>query len=285
MRAYEILEPAKRTTSVVFASPHSGRNYPWTFKRRSVLNELALRSSEDAFVDLLFDSAPKCGAVFLTATAPRAYLDLNRAEEELDPALIEGASRNIINPRIASGLGVIPRVVANSRAIYRGKLSMSEVKDRIETIWRPYHAALEGVLQDNLRQFGKAILIDCHSMPHEAISMRNKSVRYTPEVVLGDRYGAAAGEELMDRVEQIFQHAGLQVARNTPFAGAYVSQHYGRPHKRQHAIQIEIDRALYLNEEKIEPNENFGDFRQLMRRVTEEIAEMGRGASVPLAAE
>lgn len=282
--AYHISLPAKRTSCVVFSSPHSGRDYPAEFLQRSVLDRHAIRSSEDAFVDMLFEPAAEYGAPLLKSAVPRAYLDLNRAAEELDPALIEGARRNGHNPRVASGLGVIPRVVANGRAIYRGKLPMAEAKRRIETYWHPYHARLQSLLDESRRRFGQTILVDCHSMPREAVAglTRNRSAR--PEIVLGDRFGASASTEVVDRIEAAFVAAGLTVSRNAPFAGAYVTQTYGRPSRHQHAVQIEIDRSLYIDEAKIEPNANFEAFRTVLRAVIAEIAAIGLDR-VQLAAE
>lgn len=282
--AYRLTMPDIRTTSVVFASPHSGRDYPWNFVRRSVLDERTLRSSEDAFVDRLFESAPYNGAPLLTATAPRAWIDVNRSSDELDPALIEGVTKSAHNPRVSSGLGVVPRVVANGRAIYRGKLSLREVETRIEEIWKPWHDAIEQLLQDSMVMFGEAILIDCHSMPHEAIESIGHPHGRRPDIVLGDRFGAAASSEVVDRIESAFESAGLRVARNAPFAGAYVTQHYGRPGRGQHAVQIEIDRALYMNEQAIRPNNNFDAFKTLIDRVVADITAIGR-ADVALAAE
>jgi N-formylglutamate deformylase len=283
--AYYLIHPERRTTSVVFASPHSGREYPWSFLRRTALNEHSVRSSEDAFVDELFDSAPRFGAPFLKAGAPRAYVDLNRSTEEIDPALIEGARKVGHNPRVASGLGVIPRVVANGQAIYSGKISMIEAQRRIDTYWRPYHDALQAQLDHAHVMFGEAILVDCHSMPHEAMDAVARSGVRRPEVVLGDRFGAAAGDDIVDRIEAAFAGAGLVVTRNTPFAGAYVTQHYGKPARGFHAVQIEIDRALYMNERLIRPNGNFAAFKRLLEGVIAEIAAIGRRDDLPLAAE
>ncbi len=274
--AFKLSLPDVQTTSVIFASPHSGRAYPWSFLRRSVLDELAIRSSEDAFMDMLIASAPSYGAPLLAATMPRAYLDLNRASDELDPAVIEGVRQVSHNPRIASGLGVIPRVVSNGRAIYRGKLKLSEAHGRISGYWRPYHDQLAEMVSDTRRDFGEAILIDCHSMPHEAVDAVTQTGLPRPEVVLGDRFGAAADSAIVERIETIFLDAGLRVSRNAPFAGAFTTQHYGRPSRRQHAVQIEIDRALYMNEMRVRPNGNFDSFRALMDRVVGEIAEIGR---------
>ncbi len=282
--AFILTEPEERLSSVLFASPHSGRDYPRTFVRQSLLDQHAIRSSEDAFVDQLFNTAPEFGAAFLAAGAPRAYVDLNRSPDELDPALVEGAKRHGHNPRVASGLGVIPRVVANGRSIYDGKLSMREAMQRIEGCWRPYHAALQSQLDLAHRQFGQAILVDCHSMPHEAMDGVARHNRKRPEIVLGDRFGAAASGVIVDRIEAAFASVGLVVTRNAPFAGAYVTQAYGRPSRRQHAVQIEIDRALYMNERTIEPNANFEVFRDVLRRVIAQIAAIGYD-QMPLAAE
>ncbi|WP_323784485.1 N-formylglutamate amidohydrolase [Thalassovita sp.] len=282
--AFEIIHPERRNTSVVFASPHSGRDYPASFLRRTVLNQHSIRSSEDAFVDKLFDCAPRFGAPLLLAGAPRAFIDLNRSADELDPALIEGVRGVGHNPRIASGLGIIPRVVANGRAIYSGKIPREEADRRINTYWVPYHTALQKLLSDSYARFGEAILIDCHSMPHEAVDNVERSGVPRPDIVLGDRFGAAAGSEIVEQIETVFLEAGLRVSRNTPFAGAYTTQHYGRPSRRQHVIQIEIDRSLYMNEQMIRPNNNFNAFRSLLREVVARITDIG-ARETKLAAE
>lgn len=274
--AYHLDHPQKRDTCVVFASPHSGRDYPWSFMRQTVLNAQTIRSSEDAFVDCLFESAIEAGAPFLKAGIPRAYLDLNRSTEDLDPALIIDARKVGLNPRVSSGLGVIPRVVSNGRVIYRNKIPMSEARRRIDNYWYPYHAALRRTLNESLRLFGKAILIDCHSMPHEAVDVIARSGIARPDIVLGDRYGAAASSVIVDRIEETFVNAGLSVIRNSPFAGAFITQHYGRPARNQHAVQIEIDRSIYMNEQMIRPNRNFKAFQNLLKGVIADIAEIGR---------
>jgi N-formylglutamate amidohydrolase len=283
--AYQLHRPAERTTAVVFCSPHSGRDYPASFLNRIVLNERDVRSSEDAFIDRLFAAVPRFGAPLLTAAVPRAYVDLNRAPDELDPALIEGVRRTAHNPRIASGLGVIPRVVAGGRAIYRGKLGLGEAQDRIATVWRPYHDRLQTLLDESHARFGEAILIDCHSMPHEALDSISPPGHPRPDVVLGDRFGAAAAASVVERIEAAFAAAGLRVARNMPFAGAYVTQAYGRPSRRQHAVQIEIDRALYLDERTVTPSVGFDAFKAVLTDVIAEIADIGRPGDMRVAAE
>ena len=282
--AYDVLRPEKPLSCVVFASPHSGRDYPWSFLRTTQLDAHAIRSSEDAFVDQLFESAAGFGAAFIRAGAPRAFVDLNRSCEELDPALIEGVRRQGHNPRVASGLGVIPRVVAGGRVIYRGKMSRAEADRRIDRYWRPYHAMLQRLLDEAHDRHGQAVLLDCHSMPHEAVDGVARGGMPRPDIVLGDRFGAAAAGEVVDRVEAAFASAGFNVVRNTPFAGAYITQAYGRPSRGQHAVQVEIDRALYMNETLIRPNGDFEAVRSALKRVIAEIAQIGQGR-VPLAAE
>lgn len=277
--------PEQLTSSVIFASPHSGREYAWSFMRRSALSELAIRSSEDAFVDQLIDTAPDHGAPLLLATVPRAFVDLNRSADELDPALIEGVRKSGHNPRVASGLGVIPRVVSNGRAIYRGKLSQLEATNRLNAYWHPYHNALSALLQEAHTAFGEAILMDFHSMPHEALDGAVRRGQKRPDVVIGDRFGASASALLVDQIEAAFASAGFNVARNTPFAGAYITQTYGRPSRRQHALQIEIDRSLYMNEETLTPNAGFNEVRAALGEVIAEVCALGRPEAVPLAAE
>ena len=281
--SFTLTMPAGWSGGVVFASPHSGTHYPLDLAQATTLDNLTLRSSEDAFVDQLFAAAPKLGAPLLAATYPRAYVDLNRGPDELDPALIEGVSKRAVNPRVASGLGVIPRVVANGRPIYRGKLKRSDAATRLVQIWHPYHDQLTALMSQARLQAGQALLIDCHSMPHEAIETATRAGT-RPDVVLGDRYGAAARGDLVDLVEAALAAAGLSVARNAPFAGAYTAQTYGRPSRGQHVIQIEIDRALYMDEALIAKKP---DFQAVQAAVTgmmrEVIAYTGRGRS--LAAE
>ena len=281
---FTLHRPNLPNAPVILASPHSGRCYELRFLRASILNEVQIRSSEDAYVDLLIENAPSEGIPLLLAEAPRAFVDLNRASEELDPALIRGLPRGTLNPRVSSGLGVIPRVVANGRAIYRGKISRDEAERRLSEIWHPYHNALRSLMEETHVQFGQAILIDMHSMPHEAIESVTQSGQRPPQIVLGDRFGAACAAGIMDQVQAIFEAEGLRVARNAPFAGAYVTQTYGRPTHGKHALQIEIDRSLYLDEANVRPNAEYAGFRELMHRVVTQLARLG-DTVVSLAAE
>lgn len=284
MQAYQFIPAAPATTSVLFASPHSARSYPAEFLRAAQLDELALRSSEDAYVDMLLRAAPVAGAHVLLGGVPRAYVDYNRAASELDPALISGITVRAMNARISSGLGVIPRVVAGGRAIYAGKITRAQAQDRLRSYWQPYHDKLSGLMAETAQQFGKAILFDMHSMPRDAVSLRNAN---RPDVVLGDRFGASCRLDIVDDVAAIFADAGLRVARNAPFAGAYIAQRYGLPSVGQHVVQVEIDRGLYLDEARVAPNAGFADFQALMDRVVAALADIGRssGKAAALAAE
>lgn len=283
-QAYDLYTPERRDTAFVFAAPHSGRHYSERFLASSVLSPASLRSSEDAFVDRLFDAAPRHGAPLLVAHWPRAYVDVNRAPDELDPALIDGLRRAPTNPRVASGLGVVPRVVSGGRAIYQGKIGLDDARGRIRDIWRPYHDCLDRLMQDSRRAFGRAVLIDCHSMPHEALDQVRVAGK-RPNVVLGDRYGAAAAADVVDLIEDVFTESGLVVSRNAPFAGAYVAQHYGRPGREMHVVQVELDRRLYMDEAAVAPHGGFADVKATIDGVVRRICDIGRVAGRAHAAE
>jgi N-formylglutamate amidohydrolase len=282
-KPFDLFLPKAQTVPFVFSSPHSGCDYQTTFRGKSRLDALTLRSSEDAYVDQLFVDAPAYGAPLLAAQAPRAFLDLNRAPDELDPALIEDVAHMPHNPRINSGLGVVPRVVAGGRTIYSGRIKRAEAEDRLKTYWHPYHLQLRKLMFETTQAFGKAVLVDCHSMPHEAIESHSRPNTICPDVVLGDRFGAAAAYDVVATLEAAFTDAGLRVARNTPFAGAYITQAYGRPTRGQHVVQVEIDRALYMDEARVKPRADFAEFQALISGVIAQIT--GAAKAVPLAAE
>lgn len=278
------LPPAQATSAAIFNSPHSGSDYHGSFLGRTRLAPLLLRSSEDAFVDRLFASAPDNGAPLLAARVPRAYVDLNRAADDLDPALITGAARRASNPRIAAGLGVIPRVVAEGRPIIEGKLSLTEAEQRLNTVWRPYHARLSALVAETLAREGVALLFDCHSMPRDALAGAPMVWGRRPDVILGDRFGAACDRSVIEATAEAFTAQGFVVARNAPFAGGYITQSYGRPRLRVHALQIEIDRSLYMDERRIEPLPGFPEMAARIGRVVAVLARL-RPQVLPLAAE
>lgn len=281
---FDLYMPERHSVPFIFSSPHSGRDYETTFGGQSRLDALTLRSSEDAYIDQLFAAAPAYGAPLLAARAPRAYLDLNRAQDELDPAVIEGLPPQPHNPRINSGLGVVPRVVAGGKTINFGRITRVEAESRLTKFWHPYHQQLHSLMHQSTELFGKAILIDCHSMPHEAIENHSRPGTVCPDIVLGDRFGAAASFSVVAELEAAFTAAGLRVARNAPFAGAYITQAYGRPTRGQHVVQVEIDRSLYMNEARVEPRADFAAFQALITGVIAQITGAADHAQ-PLAAE
>lgn len=283
-QVFHVALPRDRLSCAVFNSPHSGSDYSPAFMGRSRLSPLQLRSSEDAFVDELFASAPDFGAPLLAARVPRACVDLNRAPDDLDPALITGASRRFLNPRIAAGLGVIPRVVAEGRPIVDGKLSLSEANRRIAAYYHPYHAELRRLLDEARALFGGAVLFDCHSMPHDALTSAPLVWGRRADVVLGDRFGTSCERWLVEAATEIFASAGFVVARNAPFAGGYITQTYGKPPMRVQALQIEIDRALYMDEARIERSGRFDEVRAQVAVVISQLARLSPQA-MPVAAE
>ena len=252
---YELAAPARQTVAGLFASPHSGTDYKAEFLAASRLDMVTLRRSEDAFVDELFGAAPRRGAPFLKALFPRAFVDPNREPWELDAAMFSGPLPAYVNsrsPRVAAGLGTIARVVANGEEIYAGKLDFDEAARRIERYYRPYHAALQGLIDRTRERFGWCFLIDCHSMPSVGGPMDRDPGMRRVDFVLGDCHGASCGPALVETVESYLVGLGYVVTRNLPYAGGYVTRHYGRPERGNHALQIEVNRALYMDEERIE---------------------------------
>ena len=278
------MAPEQQSSSVVFCSPHSGRNYSESFLQNAILDSHQIRSSEDAFVDELYDCAPNMGAQWLAATAPRAYVDLNRRADELDGALIHGVHKSITNPRVVSGLGVIPRVVAEGRIIHSGKMSIAQAQERLDRYYYPYHAKLKQILNDTCQRFGQAVLIDCHSMPRSATMDMVVRGGVRPDVVLGDRFGSSCSKAVMDCVAHAFEAQSFSISRNVPFAGAHIVQQYGRPSIGQHAIQVELDRSLYMDEARIERGPQFEQTRARLQAVVKDLC-MINSQSFPIAAQ
>lgn len=273
---FRLIEPETLISAAVFSSPHSGRVYPESLIRRARLDPLTLRASEDAFVDLLFETAPDWGAPLISATAPRAYVDLNRGPEELDPAVVRGVRAAGLNPRIAAGLGVIPRIVAEGRPIYDGKISLAEARGRIAAFHTPYHERLDALMARAAERFGYALLFDCHSMPSDALRAAPRVRGGRAQIVLGDRFGAAAARPMMQAAIAAFEEAGFAVAVNAPFAGGHITQRYGRPSLNWHAIQIEIDRGLYLDQGQVRPGHGYAAFHATLARIIPALALIGR---------
>jgi N-formylglutamate amidohydrolase len=253
-RPYHLIRPDVRSAAVVFASPHSGRDYPAEFIAQARLDAIGLRRSEDSFVDELFEAAPAHGAPLLAATFPRAFCDPNREAWELDPTMFEDALPIWVNTgsaRVGAGLGTIARIVATGEAIYREKLPFAEAERRVRQFWQPYHDCLGALVGETRTLFGASLLIDCHSMPAHGTMPRGR-ITGGADFVLGDAFGTTCAPRITRRVEQVLTGLGYVVRRNDPYAGGFVTRHYGRPRERIHALQIEIARGLYMDEARIE---------------------------------
>lgn len=245
----EIAAPAEQTLPLVFASPHSGSYYPRDLLAATRLDALTLRRSEDAYVDAIFGAAPSYGAPLLRACVARAYLDPNREPYEFDPAMFEDALPPYVNrtsPRVKMGLGTIARVVASGEEIYARKLSSGEAMARVERLYRPYHRALKQLLGVTREKFGFYLLVDCHSMPSACLGDRGRPGR--ADIVLGDCHGTSCHATVMDTMHRALSAKGYRVARNAPYAGGFTTAHYGKPAAGGHCLQIEISRALYMDE-------------------------------------
>jgi N-formylglutamate amidohydrolase len=279
--------PDRQLLPLVVASPHSGSTYPSDFLAQAAVSLAALRRAEDAFVDELFAGAPDLGIPLLAARFPRSYVDANREPYELDPGMFEGPLPRGLNhrtTRVAAGLGMIPRVAASGEAIYRGRVSSKEIERRLEACWRPYHLALSSLVEQTYAQFGGVLLVDAHSMPSSAsgLGLRDHGV----DVVLGDNHGEACAPGLIEGVERWLAAQGLRVRRNQPYAGGFTTQRYGRPGVGRHTLQIEINRALYMDEAGHTRLTTFGATRRLMTGLLEEIGALATMQLVrPLAAE
>ena len=269
--AYVVTDAPGEPLPIVIASPHSGRDYSAEFLACSRLSLPALRRSEDSFVDELFEFAPSLGVPLLAARFPRAFCDVNRERWEMDPDMFAErlpAYCNVGSRRVAAGFGTIARVVANGSAIYRRKLRWDEAEARIRTCWEPYHAALGALIERARIRHGRCLLLDCHSMPDEP-SPRN---RPAAAFVLGDAHGNSCAPEIVASIERELRSTDLLVRRNDPYAGAYVTRHYGQPRSGVHVVQIEIARRLYMDEFDRCKREGFAPLQAALRRLVEMLA-------------
>lgn len=254
---FEIWEPPAQQIPLILNSPHSGRIYPRCFVENSRLDQTGIRRSEDHFVDELFCSGVRLGAPMLAANFPRAYVDVNREPYELDPRMFDGCLppyANTSSIRVAGGLGTIPRIVAENMEIYKHKLPVGEAMERVDLIYKPYHAALRKLIARTHAQFGTAVLIDCHSMPGN-IRLSGSGIR--PDFIIGDRYGTSASSELSRLALRLLEDMGFAAVRNKPYAGGFITEHYGRPARNLHALQIEINRSLYIDEATLKKRPEF----------------------------
>jgi N-formylglutamate deformylase len=271
--AFEIIEPSAYAAPVLFNSPHSGSTYPRAFLELSRLDVGTLRRSEDSFVDALIAGVVRRGYPLMRAHFPRCFVDVNREPYELDPRMFDGRLPSFANTRsmrVAGGLGTVARVVGDAQEIYDQRIPVDDALQRIETLYKPYHRALRRLFTKMHRDFGSAMLVDCHSMPS---SSGHKDERPRPEFVLGDRYGTSCVGVVAETVESTLRTLGYTVSRNKPYAGGFITEHYGNPSAGLHAIQLEVNRALYMDERRYERTAGFdrlaADLETLARRLGE----------------
>ena len=270
---FEVLEPKTWQGPVLFNSPHSGSTYPRDFLASCRLDIATLRRSEDSFVDELISGVVREGFPLMRAHFPRCFVDVNREPYELDPRMFEGRLPSFANTRsmrVAGGLGTVARVVGDAQEIYDQRIPVDDALRRIESLYKPYHRALRRLFTRLQREFGAAVLIDCHSMPSTA---GHRDERPRPEFVLGDRYGTSCVGVVVETVEKTLRALGYTVSRNKPYAGGFITEHYGNPAAGLHAIQLEINRALYMDERRYQRSSTFarlaGDMETLARRLGE----------------
>ena len=290
--SHKVALPKIQTLPLVLASPHSGRDYPPAFLRHAHLAKSALRMSEDAFVDTLFAAAPDRGAPLITALFPRTFVDANREPLELDPAMFSDRLPwpvNRTSPRVRGGLGVIARVGATGAPIYDRRLPVAEARERIRQHYFPYHRALRQLVHDTRQRFGHVILLDCHSMPSQAVARLSVTIgRVSNEparpidFVLGDCHGASCTSDITDSAEEVLTDLGYTVARNSPYAGGFTTRHYGHPERGIHALQIEVNRALYMDEATLERHAGAD---RLAEELGEAIAHIAAASPIARAAE
>jgi N-formylglutamate amidohydrolase len=280
---FEVMAPAEQRIPFVFNSPHSGRVYPTAFLEASKLDEKTIRRSEDTFVDSLFACVVPLGAPLMRAHFPRAWLDVNREPYELDPRMFDGdlpSYANVRSLRVAGGLGTIARVVSENVEIYAEPIPVALALHRIETIYKPYHELLRQTLATTHERFGYCVLIDCHSMPS---SVRTLPGRARADIVLGDRYGTSCAPAISEAAYAILSDAGYAVSRNKPYAGGFITEHYGRPGRGLHALQIEINRGLYMNERTLQPNAGYDRLAADLGRFAAALSSLPDATLYPLA--
>ena len=279
----DLRQPARRAIPLVVASPHSGADYSDDFLAASRLDPLTLRRSEDSFVDAIFAAAPDLGAPLIAARFPRAYLDVNREAWELDPAMFSDLLPNFVNarsPRVRMGLGTIARVVASGEEIYARKLRFAEARQRVEVLYQPYHHALRHLVDETAANFGGYLLLDCHSMPSAASAVGGEA---GADIVLGDCYGASCAPVIVEAARAFLAERQFAVALNAPYAGGFTTAHYGTPRRGRYALQIEINRALYMDERRYRKKPGF---ERLATEMTGLVAHLGQvmleGLAAPL---
>jgi N-formylglutamate amidohydrolase len=282
----EVVEPTELATPLVLSSPHSGAHYPADLIDASALSKAALRRSEDCYVDELFSAAKTMGIPLIRALYPRAYLDLNREPYELDQEMFSDPLPDFANttsPRVTAGLGTIARIVANQKEIYARKLTWADADERINRLYKPYHNALGRLVNAARDQFGYCILFDCHSMPSAGLPHSKDTMNKSVDIVLGDRNGLSCSSLVTEEAERVFGSLGYSVIRNNPYAGGFTTQNYGDPENGVHALQIEINRALYVDERSLTRRPGFAKLMADLSLFLEQIEEFGAQARPGLA--
>jgi N-formylglutamate amidohydrolase len=271
--AFRLLRPVVGGSGVIVCCPHSGRFYPEDLLRSSKLDRLALRRSEDAFVDELLAASPDLGATLLLSDFARAYVDLNRGPDELDPDLIDElppGDRSVPSPRVLAGLGVVPRTVGDGVEIYASRLPFAAVQARLKEVYAPWHGAIEGLIEAEKQAVGHCVVLDCHSMPASASGLPEN------DIVLGDRFGASCAPIYMAEAYSFLRSKGLRVARNNPYAGGYATERYGKPAQNQHSLQIEINRSLYMVEGAMSKRNSFAHVAEILSGLVARVIEVAQ---------
>jgi N-formylglutamate deformylase len=269
---FDVLEPVACRAPIVFNSPHSGHIYPRAFLATTRLDLATLRRSEDSFVDALFAGVVQRGHPLMRAHFPRCFVDVNREPYELDPRMFEGRLPSYANTRsmrVAGGLGTVARVVGDSQEIYDGRIPVEDALQRIESLYKPYHRALRRLLTRIQREFGSAVLVDCHSMPSNAGS---RDERPRADVVIGDRYGTSCFPIVSETIESTLRSLGYSVSRNKPYAGGFITEHYGNPTAGLHSVQFELNRALYMDERRHAPAKSFSQVAADLEIIADRLA-------------
>tara|TARA_A100000164_G_scaffold170275_1_gene151092 strand:- start:19608 stop:20504 length:897 start_codon:yes stop_codon:yes gene_type:complete len=274
----EIIRPKIQTIPFIFTSPHSGTNYTNDFIKTSALDASYLRKSEDSFIDNLYDHAPRSGAPLLKAIYPRAYIDVNREAYELDPTMFEDILPDFVitaSPRISAGLGTIPRIVSSDYEIYSTKLRFKDAEERINKYYFPYHTALKNLISNTKDKFNQCFLIDCHSMPSKVSKSLNSGYNNNnkADIIIGDQFGKSCSNQLTDFIQDYFENEGLIVYRNDPYAGGFTTRHYGVPKLKVHAIQIEINRALYMHESLFTRSKGFKKLKTIISNLINSLSK------------
>ncbi len=267
------LEPSDIRAPVLVNSPHSGHNLPRSFLAKTRLSAHELLRSADLYMDEMIAPALQFGVPIAQVHFPRAFLDVNREPYELDPRMFDRKPPSFANTRslrVTSGYGTVPRLVAEGVDIYRGRLPLEDALDRIDRYYLPYHAALRQALDRLHQRFGMAMLIDCHSMPSASLI---GPARFN-DIVLGDRHGTSCAPELIDLAESVLRMTGLTVARNHPYSGGFITEQYGNPVAGIHALQIEVNRALYMDEATYRPHTGFEATRQALMTLVEALTDL-----------